>query len=46
LLSAEPWIGVASIVVGCSVLLFVWLLFARIGARHESSSTAARDLRA
>lgn len=28
--SAEPLIGVASIVVGCSVLLYAWLVFTRI----------------
>jgi len=44
--SAEPLIGVASVVVGCSVLLFAWLVFARIGARAESPSTAAREVRA
>ena len=44
--SAEPLIGVASIAVGCSVLLFAWLVFARIGARAGSSSTATREVRA
>jgi hypothetical protein len=44
--SAEPLIGVASIVVGCSVLLFVWLVFTRIGARVESLSSTARELHA
>ena len=44
--SAEPLIGAASIAVGGSVLLFVWLVFARIGARAESSSTTTRGLRA
>ena len=44
--SAEPLIGVASIAVGCSVLLFAWLVFARIGARVESQSTAMREVRA
>jgi len=44
--SAEPLIGVASVVVGCSVLLFAWLVFARIGARAQSPSTAAREVRA
>ena len=44
--SAEPLIGVASIVVGCSVLLFAWLVFMRIGARGETSSSATRELRA
>ena len=40
--SAEPWVGVASIVVGCSVLLFVWLVFARIGTRADSVRAAAQ----
>jgi len=44
--SAEPLIGVASVVVGCSVLLFAWLVFARIGASAESRSTATREVRA
>ncbi|RJF96640.1 hypothetical protein D3870_19640 [Noviherbaspirillum cavernae] len=44
--SAEPLIGIASIVVGCSVLLFAWLVFTRIGARPESLSSATRELRA
>lgn len=30
--AAEPVIGIASIVVGTSVLLFVWLVFTRVGA--------------
>jgi drug/metabolite transporter superfamily protein YnfA len=29
--AVEPLIGVASILIGCSVLLFVWLVFSRIG---------------
>jgi hypothetical protein len=44
--TAEPLIGIASIVVGCSVLLFAWLVFARIGARAETQSTAAGEVRA
>jgi hypothetical protein len=44
--SAEPLVGVASIVVGCSVLLFVWLVYTRIGARAESLSSTTRELRA
>jgi hypothetical protein len=43
--SAEPLIGVASIVVGCSVLLFAWLVFARIGARAASLSSATPEAR-
>ena len=35
---AEPLIGLASIVVGCSVLLFAWMVFARTGARQGSFS--------
>lgn len=34
--AAEPLIGLSSVVVGCSVLLFVWLVFARVGARSEA----------
>ncbi|WP_207265872.1 DUF2871 family protein [Pseudomonas sp. GW101-3H06] len=30
--SVEPLIAIASILIGCSVLLFVWLVFSRIGA--------------
>jgi hypothetical protein len=41
--SAEPLVGVESIIVGCSVLLFMWLLFVRIGPRAESLSSAPRD---
>lgn len=44
--SAEPLVGIASIVVGCSVLLFAWLVFARIGARAKSSSSVMHELRA
>jgi len=33
--SVEPLIGAASILVGCSVLLFVWLVFSRIGVTAE-----------
>ena len=43
--SAEPWVGVASIVVGCGVLVFAWLVFARIGVRRENLGAATRDLR-
>lgn len=38
--AAEPVIGVASIVVGLSVLLFVWLVFTRIGAQSRSAQAA------
>ncbi len=44
--AAEPLIGVASIVVGCSVLPFAWLVFARIGAQAKSVRSATRELRA
>lgn len=43
--SVEPLIGIASIDVGCSVLLFAWLVFARVGARSESLSSATSELR-
>jgi hypothetical protein len=36
--SVEPLVGVASIVVGCSVLLFLWLVFTRIGPNHYQAS--------
>lgn len=42
----EPLIGVASILVGCSVLLFVWLVFSRIGVTAMSLSSATRESRA
>ena len=41
--AAEPFIGVASIFVGCSVLLFAWLVFARIGARSLGSGIATHE---
>lgn len=44
--SIEPVVGIASIVVGCSVLLFAWLVFTRITAGAERSSSAAHGLRA
>ncbi len=43
--SAEPLIGAASVVVGCSALLFAWLVFTRIGARAGSLNSKARELR-
>lgn len=43
--SVEPLIGAASIVVGCSVLLFAWLVFARIGPHAKALSSATRELR-
>lgn len=44
--SIEPLIGVASILVGCSVLLFVWLVFSRIGVTAMGLSSATRESRA
>ncbi|MNG33082.1 hypothetical protein D3C84_1192450 [compost metagenome] len=43
--SVEPLIAVASILIGCSVLLFVWQVFSRIGATAESLSSATRESR-
>lgn len=43
--SVEPLIGVASILIGCSVLLFVWLAFTRIGRTVRSLSSAAGESR-
>jgi hypothetical protein len=38
--SVEPVIAFASILIGASVLLFVWLVFSRIGATAERLSRA------
>jgi drug/metabolite transporter superfamily protein YnfA len=43
--SVEPLIAVASILIGCSVLLFVWLVFSRIGITAERLSSATRESR-
>lgn len=43
--SVEPLIAVASILIGCGVLLFVWLVFSRIGVTAESLSSATRESR-
>lgn len=43
--SVEPLIGVASILIGCSVLLFVWLAFTRIGRTARCLSSAAGESR-
>ena len=43
--SAEPLIGVASVVVGGSVLLFAWLVFARIDAQGGSLSAGPASRR-
>jgi hypothetical protein len=40
--AAEPVIGVASIIVGLSVLLFAWLVFTRIGAQSWSAQPAGQ----
>ncbi|SEJ67071.1 hypothetical protein [Paraburkholderia diazotrophica] len=41
--AAEPVIGLASVVVGISVVLFAWLVFTRIGARPATGG--GRDAR-
>ena len=43
--AVEPLIAVASLLIGCSVLLFVWLVFSRIGATAESLSNTALESR-
>ena len=43
--SVEPLIGVASILIGCSVLLFVWLVFSRIGVTAKGLSSATGESR-
>ena len=43
--SVEPLIAVASILIGCSVLLFAWQVFSRIGVTAEFSSRAAGESR-
>lgn len=40
--AAEPVIGVASIVVGSSVLPFAWLIFTRIGAESRLTQPAGQ----
>jgi hypothetical protein len=40
--AAAPVVGVASIVVGLSVLLFAWLMFTRIGAQSRAAPPANR----
>jgi len=37
--AAEPAVGLASIVVGASVLLFAWLAFTRIGGANPSAAS-------
>jgi hypothetical protein len=43
--SVEPVIAVASILVGCSVLLFVWLAFSRIGVMDQHLSSVTGESR-
>jgi hypothetical protein len=43
--SVEPVIGIASLLIGCSVLLFVWLVFARIGETAERLGSVAGETR-
>ena len=43
--SVEPLIAVASILIGFSVLLFVWLVFSRVGITAERLSSATRESR-
>jgi hypothetical protein len=43
--SVEPLIGVASILIGCSVLLFVWLVFSRIGVSARGLNSATGESR-
>lgn len=40
--AAEPVIGVASIIVGLSVLLFAWLVVTRIGVQSRSAQPAGQ----
>ncbi|MNN70442.1 hypothetical protein D3C81_1862920 [compost metagenome] len=39
--SVEPLIGIASLLIGCSVLVFVWQVFSRLGvtAKYLDSAT-------
>jgi len=39
--AAEPVLGVASIIVGLSVVLFAWLVFTRIGAQRPAGQRRA-----
>jgi hypothetical protein len=43
--SVEPLIAGASVLIGCSVLLFVWLVFSRIGVTAERLNSATRESR-
>lgn len=43
--SVEPVIAVASILIGCSVLMFGWLVFSRIGVAAEGLDGVAGETR-
>ncbi|MVV49337.1 DUF2871 family protein [Pseudomonas sp. PB120] len=43
--SVEPLIAAASLLVGCGVLLFVWLVFSRVGFTAEKLSSATGESR-
>jgi drug/metabolite transporter superfamily protein YnfA len=43
--AVEPVIAVASLLVGCSVLLFAWLVFSRIGVMDEHLSSVTGESR-
>lgn len=43
--SVEPLIAVASLLVGASVLLFVWQVFSRLGAAAEPLASATGESR-
>jgi len=43
--SVEPLIAVASMLIGCSVVLFAWQVFSRIGVTAEFSSRATGESR-
>jgi hypothetical protein len=43
--SVEPLIAAASLLIGCSVLLFAWLVFSRIGVTAEGLSGATGESR-
>jgi drug/metabolite transporter superfamily protein YnfA len=43
--SVEPLIAVASMLIGCSVLLFAWQVFSRIGVAAGFSSSATGESR-
>jgi len=42
---AEPVVAVASILIGVSVLLFVWMVFSGVGETDEGLSAAAEESR-